>query len=61
MMRRAPIMPGVVRITAGQLRRLVAVAPEPAARVPPKTLQVGYTFPERGAIDTLFREARKYR
>lgn len=58
-MRRAAIMPGVVRVTAGQRRRLVAVAP--AVRVPPKALQTAYTFPERGAIDTLFREAKKWR
>jgi len=58
-MRRATIMPGVVRVTAGQRRRLVAA--EPAGRTPPKTIPIGYTWPERGAINELFRAARKYR
>lgn len=60
MTRHGLVMPGVVRIVAGQRKRLPVVTERV---VPPKKLemQTGYTWPERGAIANLFQEAKRIR
>lgn len=55
-------MPGVIRVTAGQRRPSTAATPTPRVLPPRKAKpQTGYIWPERGAIETLFQEARKIR
>lgn len=60
MMRHNLVMPGVVRIVAGQRKRLPVITERV---VPPKKLEMhtGYVWPERGAIESLFQEAKRIR
>lgn len=64
MMRRGVRMPTVERLAV--IRRAAPVAIEPASEAgatkpPRKIARDGYQWPERGAIDDIFREAKKYR
>lgn len=56
--------PSVVLVTAGQRRRPSTPSPQAARLALPEKKtkpQTGYTWPERGAIETLFQEAKKFR
>ena len=58
-MRRGVRMPVVERLIQRTPAGAPVKAPAPRPIEPIKAAPTGYQWPERGAIDTLFREAKK--